>query len=201
VIALNPNEDDYKNAVRLAQDFWSTLKDMKIKPPNIVGHVGEILVMRELIRKGIAFEPVGGQAGYDLVLTDKPPNTGRLEVKTSTLKGWYGTWNYGWTIQRRGARKRNYNFLVCVGIHSLIEALDGPEFFVFTGSEALSSQDVDLPGYSSVQKKLHVFANLDDFNHVAEKLEERGKGYNITPWDRKVNKNLDDYRNAWDVLR
>ena len=194
-------EEDYEKAIKLSQRYWSTMKKVGVKPPNIVGHIGELLVMRELKKVNMNFEPAGGQARYDVLLTDKPQGEGRLEVRTSTLKDWYGVSSYGWVVLRRRSKTRTYDFLVCIAIKSLLEALDDQKFYIFKGNEALSSLDVEDPWLSSVQKRLHIFKNMDEFMVVKRKLVNRGKEDNLTDFDRKVNENLENYLNAWDVLR
>ncbi len=187
-------KEDCEKAIKKIQQLYRTLKGIDFKPPNMIGSLGELLVMREMVTRGIDFEPAGGQVGYDITVTSKEGKQ-LVEVKTSTLKKWYGRQNYGWVVQRRGGRERKFDILLCAGIRDIETALNDPLFYIISGVQALKADSVTLDWVTSVEKKLNIFPELTDVEYVIDRLGK--KDSMITKFDRKVNENLNEYENAW----
>lgn len=182
---------EYEQAIKDLQRFDSKLKELGVKPANLVATVGELLVMRGLESEGIKFEPKGGQAFCDIILKD---GNRCIEVKTSTAKVNKKVQHFGWTVKRHGKRKKEFDFLICVGIERIKEALVEPVFFIFTGEEARRLSERKTGYLSSVKVALDICRSEEDLKRL---IDRNG----IEGWAREINENLGRFKGRWDRLK
>jgi len=181
----------YEQAIKDLQRLDRKLEELGVKPVSLVATVGELLVMRELESEEIEFEAKGGQAICDIILKD---GNRCVEVKTSTAKVNKKVQHFGWTVKRHGTRKKEFDFLICVGIEDIKRALIEPVFYIFTGEEARRIPERKMSHLSSVKAALDICRSEEDLKRL---IDRNG----IEGWAREINENLERFKGNWDRLR
>jgi len=150
---------NYQNAIDCIIHFKKSIDKFDPKIPNkLVGEIGEFYVLSELQKKGFSVIHKGGQAGFDIYLSNLDK---RIEVRTSLLKneGVYpeGVLFYGWRVKNRNQKEeKKFDILIAVGLD---DTFTKPKFYLFTHKEAFSAGDVNIGRFKNVQKKIHIFKN------------------------------------------
>ena len=98
------------------------------KFPYLRGLAGEFLVIEKLKEKGFEVEPRSTAPKYDIRLVNCPRK--RVEVKTSTVKPYWGVDGYGWTVLRKG-QEPSFDYLICVGINGVEDCRKTARFYIF----------------------------------------------------------------------
>lgn len=188
---------NYTEAIKAILNFKKIFDSIDPKTPRkLVGEVGEFYVLKEFKRLGLQPERKGGAGGYDIHL--KKLNK-RIEVKTSLLKngGEYPDRKikfWGWTVERRGQKRSNkFDYLVGVAIK---DSFLTPKFYIFTYEEAFSVGDVDIPRFTNVKKKIHLFENKKSYSK-ALKL----KPQLVTTFERQINKFPSLFLDKWKKIK
>ena len=193
--------EKFSKALKAIQTLHIALNDIGKNLPYLVGMAGEIHVLRELTTNAelkntdFHIQARGGQAKHDLDIIQGGQRK-HIEVKTSTMKNWFETRGYGWTIQKEGQDwPPRFDILICVGIADMTHCVNVPEFYIFKREE-INTTDVRIPGYKSVKKALHISETQTDFRELAQKA-----GFEVfSQWERDVNLHKEQYRNHWEKL-
>lgn len=167
----------------------------------LIGELGEYYVLFELARQGITGEHIGNHGGYDILANEKM----KIEVRTSLLKdeGVYvnkvkgisagDVKNYGWRVKNRTKNNRK-KFDVLVGV-ALDDKFTKPKYYIFTHEEAFKVDDVTIPRFNSVQKKIHLFENLNSLKRAKKANPEF-----ITKYEEYINRNSNKFINKWNKI-
>ena len=188
---------DYTKAIKAIINFKKIFDNIDPRTPRkLVGEIGEFYVLKELKRLGFQPEHKGGAGGYDIHL--KKFNK-RVEVKTSLLKnlGEYPDRKikfWGWTVERRGQKKSNkFDYLISVALE---DSFLTPKFYIFTYKEAFKVGDVDVPHFTNVKKKIHLFENKKSYSE-ALKLKPKL----VTLFERRINKFPSLFLDKWNKIK
>jgi hypothetical protein len=189
-----PNSvEDYMLAYKTTRQLYQALKKLGQKtPPSLPGLAGELSVKARLSELGIPFQTKGGQAGYDILLTNREQQN-HVEVRTSRPKALEGKANgHSWKVQKWKEKGVKFDFLVCV---ALDEELGNPQFYVFTREEALNARDQRKGQFTSVRKRIHIYASHEELRKAMTADPNA-----VAAWEQEVNLNKEKYRNRWQIL-
>ena len=193
---------EYQKAIQEILRFKTAFDDINIErnekiPHKLVGELGEFYVLDALQRNG--FEDIqhkGGQSGYDIFLKSSGL---RIEVKTSLAKndGIFPKTDpeiltYGWTALKANQDTPKYDILIGVAID---ESFANPNFYIFTRETIDQIDEIPLKRYSSVKKRIWLFA---DHQTYLQALEIKPKA--ITDFERHLNEHPEEFRDRWDIL-
>lgn len=186
---------NYQKAIRAILMFKSNIDTIDPRVPRkIAGDLGEFYVLGELEKRGFKTEHKGGHAGCDIYI---PEINKRVEVRTSLLKN-EGIYDksinfFGWRIQSWGQKKVNkFDILVCV---ALDETFVKPKFYILTCKEALDVDDVHIPRYPNIKKKICLYENLNAFNAAI-----KTKPTLVTRSERIFNRSAHKFLDRWDKI-
>lgn len=183
-----------KESIRFRKRFKDLGNEYGFVSKRILGDVGELYVIQKLKELGYNFEPRGGHCGCDILLTDQNK---KIEVRTSLLKndGLYprGILFYGWRILSEGGRRDKFDYLICVAMDDHYKA---PKFYVFTSQEAMSVENVRIPRYTRIRKKINIFPSLRVL-----RLAVKAEPSLVTKKERYFNLNKRKYLNKWSKLK
>jgi len=162
----------------------------------LVGEIGELHVLSKLEGLGFTVEQRGGQAGFDMKITDYNK---RIEVRTSLLKneGQYpeNIRFFGWRVKNRNDGRED-KFDIMIGV-ALDKTFKEAKFYVFTREEAFSVGDVERGQFRNVQKKIHLFENEAAYE---EALNSKSAGI-VTPYERYINEHQPEFLSMWDKIK
>ncbi|MFX1484785.1 MAG: hypothetical protein ACFFCP_16530 [Promethearchaeota archaeon] len=192
---MNAVEDyttDLQNALKALRNAHLALERIGKTEPSLLGLAGEILVMLKLHDLDIGFQPKGGQAPFDILLTETKPYK-KIEVRTSPLKQWLNKKinttlsGHVWSLMRKNQPPK-YDLIVCVAINTIDQGFDDVNFYLFTNDEVISAEEINHQRFS-VSKLLHLPSSQEDFRNMSKLTTE-----DYTEWEREVYPRIDDYR-------
>ncbi len=101
--------------------------------------------------------------------------------------------NFVWRVENRNEkRKEKFDILICVALNHDYEK---PQFYIFTSKEAFSVEDVSIPRFTGVKKKIHIFENEEAYRNAIA-----CKPAYVTKYERQINTNLKKFFGRWDKV-
>jgi hypothetical protein len=101
---------------------------------------------------------------------------------------------YSWRIKNWGQKKeKKFDFLIGLAMD---DAFVNPKFYIFTYDEANSVDDVHIPHFTNVRKKICIFKNkksLTETKNLSPKL--------ITKPEIFINEHQKLYLNKWNKIK
>ncbi len=185
----------YQKAINCIIEFKKNIEKFDSKIPHkLVGDIGELYVCHKLEKLNFPIERKGGQKGFDIFVKNSKK---KIEVRTSLLKNEKLFPNdiqyYGWRVKNRNQKKEHkFDILVCV---ALDVTFTHPKFYFFTHKEAFSVGDINIGRFKNVQKKIHIFENLEAYKK-AVKLKPKL----ITKFERHINEHKSKFSNKWNKI-
>lgn len=203
-------QGDIKRCIEDIRQLGKSLKKIgKRITPDIVGFYGELIVWRELKKifsqRDYLIKPGSGQTRADFIL-EKNGRKIRIEIKSSRLKEeWFGR-GYGYAINVKKCKCHPKAFVK----HSKREKILG-DFCYFDYLITLKLISEDLKKYELyvfprelIEQHEREFRNnskrFSSATHRIIFLEKPSKTKDITNFDRILNKDKEDYKNAWHLI-
>jgi hypothetical protein len=132
--------------------------------PAVIGMTGEIMVWKKLLENNLPFIPIGGQAGYDILLNKTSRN--KVEVRTARYQPCKDdTKEWGWSAQKWGKRKKDsviYDYLVCVALGDDLR-IENAQFFIFTSKQIMSLKEINIPRFRNVRRRMTLYESKSAF--------------------------------------
>lgn len=162
------------------------------------------MVWKRLIENDMPFVPIGGQAGYDILLDKTSSN--KIEVRTArhrqrSAKDETKIWS--WSAQKWGKRREygaNYDYLICVALGDDLK-IENARFFLFTQNQVMSMEEVKIPRYGKIRRRITLYELFETFLHDrktdSNTNKDRGLGLKLV---YTLNKNPSTFM-KWEVLR
>jgi hypothetical protein len=176
---------------RLFKNFPLELK----LPSAVIGITGEIMVWRKLHEYSFSFVPIGGQAGYDILLDKISRN--RIEVRTARPQIHKdGTRVWGWSAQKWGKRKKDgvlYDFLVCVALGDDLH-IDNAKLFLFTSTQIMNTPEIRISRFRNVRRRISLYESNATFLFDSKKEPSH-----FSQLDLQLNQNPIDFTD-WQLL-
>jgi hypothetical protein len=190
----NKNKNLIKEILRFKQSVDKI--DCSKLPNKLIGDLGEMYVIDKLFKLGYKnIEPKGGHSRYDIYLHDTDKS---IEVRTSLLKNENvypkGIDFYGWAVKRK-TQKTDNEFDILIGI-ALSRSFKRPKYYIFTRAETGKLGTVKGGRFNNITKKIHIFNN-----ETTLKRAIKAKPYQVTRYERYINRNPDKFLDRWDKLK